>query len=234
MAGQRSVWPSAEMAVASILLADVYANARLHFVSRICAGAILGAMILFLGFVALWDRPPQYRYILTNREGIVVEQVPLAQRNHDDKFVTDWAVDAITRLYTFDYENYRLQFQDAKKNLTQVGWDSFQKAMMDSGNFNAVVGYKYVTSAAPTGPGRIIKTGSIRGVTEDIDGARTIEDRYAWKIEFPMVISYRSSKLGSDGRPLVSEQNLTMSVTVIRVPEFLNQAGLGIRAIVAE
>jgi intracellular multiplication protein IcmL len=222
------------MAVASIILADVYANARLHFASRICAGAMLGAMILILGFVALWDRPPQYRYILTNPEGTVVDQVPLAQRNHDDKFVVDWAVDAITRLYTFDYENYRLQFQDAKKNLTQVGWDNFQNAMKDSGNFNAVVGYRYVTSAAPTGPGRIIKTGSIRGVSVDIDGIKTIEDRYAWKIEFPMVISYRSSKLGSDGRPLVSEQNLTLSVNVIRVPEFLNQAGLGIRAIVAE
>lgn len=234
MAGQRSVWPSAEAAVASIILADVYANARLHFVSRICAGAILGSLILLIGFVALWDRPPQFRYILTNREGVVVDQVPLPQRNHDDKYVIDWTIDAITRLYTFDYENYRLQFQDAKKNLTQVGWDSFQKAMADSGNFNAVVGYRYVTSAAPTGPGQIIKTGSIRGVSEDVDGVRSIEDRYAWKISFPMVISYRSSKLGSDGRPLVSEQNLTMSVTVIRVPEYLNQAGLGIRAIVAE
>lgn len=222
------------MAVTSIILADIYANARLHFISRICGGAILCALILFVGVVALWDRPPQYRYILTNREGVVMNKVPLEQRNHDDKFVEDWTVDAITRLYTFDYENYRLQFQDAKKNLTQVGWDSFQKAMMESGNFNAVVGYKYVTSAAPTGPGRIVKTGSIHGVSEDIEGIRTPEDRYAWKVEFPMVISYRSSKLGSDGRPLLSEQNLKMSVTVIRVPENLNEAGLGIRAIVAE
>jgi Macrophage killing protein with similarity to conjugation protein. len=225
MEQQNSVWPSAESAVAAILLGDLYANARLHFISRILTGAMISVAILLIGVYALIDRPAQFRYILTDTTGVVVKQVPLPEPNQNDQFVIDWAVDAVTRLYTFDYDNYRIQFQDAKRNLTITGWENFEKSMEASGNFNAVKGYQYVTTAAPTGPGRITKTGAI-----------TIgnETRFAWKVEFPMVISYRSSRIGKDGKPLLSEQNLTMSATVIRVPEYINQTGLGIRALVAE
>jgi hypothetical protein len=225
MSQAKNVWPSAESAVAAILLGDLYANARLHFISRILTGAIVSLSILLIGVYALIDRPAQFRYILTDTTGVVIPQTPLPQSNHDDQFVIDWALDSVTRLYTFDYDNYRIQFQEAKKNLTVSGWDSFEKAMDLSGNFNAVTGYQYVTTAAPTGPGKIVKTGAI-----------TIgpETRYAWKVEFPMVISYRSSRIGKDGKPLLTEQNLTMAVTVIRVPEYINPTGLGIRAVVAE
>jgi hypothetical protein len=225
MSQAKNVWPSAESAVAALLLGDLYANARLHFISRILAGALVVLAILFIGVYALIDRPAQFRYILTDTTGIVIPQTPLAQPNHDDQFIIDWALDSTTRLYTFDYDNYRLQFQDAKKNLTVSGWDSFEKAMDMSGNFNAVTGYQYVTTAAPTGPGKIVKTGAI---------TLGSETRYAWKVEFPMVISYRSSRIGKDGKPLLTEQNLTMAVTVIRVPEYVNPTGLGIRALVAE
>jgi intracellular multiplication protein IcmL len=225
MSQGKSVWPSAESAVAAILLADLYASARLHFVSRMLAGAMIGAAILMVGAFALLNKQPQFRYILTDTTGVVIPQVALPEPNHDEKYVVDWAVDSITRLYTFDYANYRLQFQDAKKNMTVGGWDTFEKAMDASGNFTAVVSSQFVTTAAPTGPGKIVKTGAIT-----LGG----ETRYAWKVQFPMVISYRSSRIGESGKPLLSEQNLTMSVTVIRVPEYINPTGLGVRAITAE
>lgn len=234
MKQQNSVWPSAESAVAALLLGDLFANARIHFVTRILTGAVISATILLIGVYALIDRPPQYRYILTDTTGVVIPMVPLTQPNQDDQYLIDWTIDAVTRLYTFDYENYRLQFQDAKRNLTVGGWDQFEKAMEESGNFNAVTGYQYVTTAAPTGPGRIVKTGEIALPVAPGFFSPVMESRYAWKIEFPMVISYRSSMKGKDGKPLLSEQNLNMSVTVVRVPEYINPTGLSIRALVAE
>jgi hypothetical protein len=234
MSQAKNVWPSAESAVASILLGESYANARLHFVSRILVGSLIATAILLIGAYALLDRPSQFRYILTDTTGVVIPQTPLTQPNQKDEFVIDWALDAVTRLYTFDYDNFRLQFQDAKKNLTVSGWESFEKAMDASGNFNAVTGYQYVTTAAPTGPGKITKTGEISLPVAPGLFSPVMETRYAWKVEFPMVISYRSSRVGKDGKPLLTEQNLTMSATVIRVPEYVNPTGLGIRAIVAE
>lgn len=234
MTQQKSVWPSAESAVTAILLGDLYANARIHFISRILTGAVVATAILIIGVYALLERPPQYRYILTDTTGVVIPMVPLTRPNHEDQYLIDWTVDAITRLYTFDYDNYRLQFQDAKKNLTIGGWESFEQSMEASGNFNSVKGYQYVTTAAPTGPGRITKTGEISLPVAPGFFSPVMESRYAWKVEFPMVISYRSSRVGKDGKPLISEQNLTISATVIRVPEYVNPTGLSIRAIVAE
>lgn len=221
MDAENRPWPSAERAIASLLLRDWYANARLHYITRITVALVVLLAMSLVGTVALINRPPQFRYILTSPSGQVLPQVPLTQANHDDKFIVDWTIDAVTRLYSFDFINYRLQFQDAKKNMTTQGWNSFEEAMKVSGNFNAVLGNSYVTTAVPTGPGKIVKTGAIN-------------DRYAWKVEFPMLISYRSSVRDKDGKLRLTTQALTMSVTVIRQPIFLNAAGLGIRAILAE
>ena len=222
MSAQKSPWPSAESVTAKLLVRDWYANARLHYVIRIKTALTVALMVSLIGTIALFNRPPQFRYILATDEGAVMDIVPLSDPNHDDEYIVKWTIDAVTRLYSFDFVNYRSQFQDAKANLTTQGWVNFEKAMKISGNFNAVVGNAFVTTAVPTGPGRIVKKGDIYG-------------RYAWKVEFPMLISYRSSfRDPSTGRTKNTSQQLTMAVTVIRQPEFLNAAGLGVRALVAE
>jgi len=205
----------------ALMLRDWYANIRLHYAVRIATALLVILLVSIAGNVALIDRPPQFRYVLTNTDGKVFPQVPLGQPNHEDQFIVDWTIDAVTRLYSFDFVNFRQQFQEAQKNMTAVGWESFEQAMKVSGNFNAVIGNSYVTTAVPTGPGRVTKKG-------DIDG------RFAWKVEFPMLISYRSSAKDAKGNFRVTNQPLSMTVTVIRQPVFLNPAGLGVRAIVAE
>lgn len=221
MSERKGPWPSADTAISSIILRDWYANARLHYMSRIVVALTALLAISLIGTIALIDRPPQFRYILTSATGQVLPQVPLSRANHDDQFIVDWTVDAVTRLYSFDFVNYRLQFQEAQKNMTSQGWKSFEEAMKVSGNFNAVLGNKYVTTAVPTGAGRVVDKFDFQG-------------RHAWKVEFPMLISYRSSVKDRDGKLRVTNQALKVTVTVIRQPIFLNEAGLGIRAIVAE
>jgi len=221
MENNRNPWPAADRAIGILLLRDWYANFRLHHASRIlaCMGLLLAVSLV--GTFALLNRPPQYRYVLTDHAGKILPLVPLNQPNHEDTYVIDWTIDAVTRLYSFDFVNYRTQFQDAKANLTTVGWKNFEEAMEVSGNFRSVIGNRYVTTAVPTGPGRITKKGELLG-------------RHAWKVEFPMLISYRSSITDREGRQRVTNQHLNVAVTVARQPEYLNPAGLGIRAIVAE
>lgn len=214
-------WPAAENAIGTILMKDRYANFRLHHVSRIMTVVISLVLISLIGTVILISRPPQYRYVLTDVSGKVLPLVPLDSPNHQDDFIVEWTIDAVTRLYSFDFVNYRNQFQEAKGDMTTVGWKNFEKAMDISGNFRSVVGNRYVTTAVPTGPGRVTKTGQLLG-------------RHAWKVEFPMLISYRSSQEDDDGRQRVTNQQLNVAVTVARQPEYLNKDGLGIRAIVAE
>lgn len=222
MSSQKSPWPSAESVTAKLLVRDWYANARLHHVARINVLILIALVVSLAGTFALIKRPPQFRYILSDNQGVVVHMVPLEKPNHDDEFIKKWTIDAVTRLYTFDFVNHRNQFQDAKVNLTVQGWKNFEHAMEVSGNFQAVIGNRFVTTAVPTGPAQITKKGDVFG-------------RFAWKVEFPMLISYRSGfREAHTGRQKNTSQQLMMSVTVIRQPEFLNAEGLGIRALVAE
>lgn len=219
-----SPWPTADKAVAVFLMGQRFSNDRLHYVSRILLILSIALIISVIGNIAMFPNPPRYRYLPIGTNGVVLPQVPMTESNHDDKFVVDWTVDAVTRLYSFDFLNYREQLQDARKNLTTTGWDSFQKSMRDSNNFEAILGNSFVLTAVPTGAGKVVKTG-------------LLNDRYTWKVVFPMLISYRSSSKDtpggnhSDGR--IITDTLNMTVTVTRVGVFLNETGLGIKSIVA-
>lgn len=214
-------WPPAESVVAHILMRDWYANLRLHYVVRMVALLILGLVVTLFGTYALINRAPQFRYVLTDETGLIMPIVPLSQPNQTDEFVLKWTIDAVTRLYTFDYINYRDQFQDSKVNMTTTGWKYFEDAMSESNNWNSIIGNAFVTTAVPTGPGKLTKAGDMAG-------------RYAWKIEFPMLISYRTSIKDVNGAQRAPSQQFNMTVVVVRQPEYLNPAGLGIRQMVAQ
>ena len=221
-----SVWPSIDYAVANILLGQRFSNERLHFTSRIATIVAIALLISLIGNIVMLSNPPRYRYIPISTSGLVLPQIPVSQANHDDQFVVDWTIDAVTRLYSFDFMNFREQLQDAQKNLTAMGWESFQKSMKESNNFNAILGNKFVLTAVPTGAGKITKKGMISG-------------NFAWKVEFPMLISYRSSGQRVRGESSIGEgriitDSLNMTITTTRVGVFLNETGLGVKSIIAE
>jgi intracellular multiplication protein IcmL len=216
-------WPTAEGAVAAILARERFANFRLYVATRIAA-ALFGLVVFSIVCAAfLLNKPARYSYVMTTSTGEILPMVALDQANKDDEFILKWTVDAVTRLYSFDFANYRDQLQKAKDKLTAVGAKSFEKSLEKSGNFRAVTGNRYVMTAVPTGPARIVRKDIHPGL-----------NRYAWKVDFPMLITYRSSALGRDGKPVVANQDLRMSITVIRQPENLQTDGLGIRSMVAE
>jgi intracellular multiplication protein IcmL len=216
-------WPTAENAVAAILAREHFANFRLFMVTRVAA-ALLGLLVFSLICAAvLLNKPARYTYVMTTSSGEILPMVPLHLPNKDDEFVLKWTVDAVTRLYSFDFANYRQQLQTAKEKLTAIGGKEFERSLDKSGNLRAVLGNRYVMTAVPTGPARITK--------KDIHQSL---NRYAWKVEFPMLITYRSSARSRDGKPVVANQDLKMAVTVFRQPENLQVDGLGIRSMVAE
>nr|WP_284706725.1 DotI/IcmL/TraM family protein [Neorhizobium tomejilense] len=227
----RGPWPSADAAVATILLGERYSNDRLHFISRVILLLTVALCISIIGNLAMLPNPPRYRYIPVSTSGLVLPQVPLTQPNHDDQYVVDWTIDAVTRLYSFDFMNYRAQLQDAQKNLTATGWQSFQQMWTDANNFTAVTGNNFVLTAVPTGAGKVTDKYIIEGSDANEP------DVHAWTVEFPMLITYRSAAserngVKKEGRIITQPQNMT--VTVTRVGVFLNHTGLGIKYILGE
>lgn len=226
MQTEGNVWPTAENAAATILLGRWYASIRLHIVSRVAVLALISTVLSIAGLYSLTGRQPQYRYVLTDMSGTLVHQVPLREPNRNDEFIIKWAVDSATRLNTYDFANYREQFQEAKMNMTPQGWKNFEKAMQDQGVMNTVTGLRAIATAVPTGPGVIIKRGSVLWK----DGF----ERYAWRVRFPMQLSYRSANLNENKEPIQLTTSVNADVLVIRVPEYMNPDGLGIRQLILE
>lgn len=213
--------PSVEYAIASIFVRDKFAMLRLQFISRII-GVLLVALIASVALNSyLMFRSDSNGYVLTSKGGQIIPLVPLDQPNHSDRQVVDWTIRAVTELHTIDYLNFREQLQDARRNLTTMGWTNHQDAMILSGNQNAILGNEFVTVAESTGPGKILEVGKFLG-------------RHKWIVEFPMNISYHESQKSERISSKVIEQNLLVTATVIRVPEYLNEFGLGVRSVIAE
>jgi intracellular multiplication protein IcmL len=199
--------------IATIFLRDQHRIFRLHHLVRVMAG-VFGVLLvsLYCTYVLLC-REPLFRYIFTNTYGQVVQLIPVDQPKQTDEYVMKWAQNVAVEAYTFDYQNYKRQLFWAQNDLTVVGWKEWQKALETSGNFRAVLGNKYVSTAVPNGPATIVKRGDFNG-------------RYAWRVRFPILVVYQSSQMRTN-------QELMIEAMVIRQPEFVNISGLGIRQIIA-
>lgn len=205
--------------IATILLRERYRRDRMSYLMRMIAATVGLLLLVVLGNLAAMGKEPIYRYLMTDATGRLIPLVPLERANMDDEAAARWAVDATTRTLTYDFRNYRRQFQQARNVLTESGWEGFQRLLNDSGNFVAVKENKYITTAVPNGPAKVLGSGPV-------SNAAGTAQRWGWTIEFPMLLTYRSDKQ-------VTSQDLTVRVVVVRMPEFLNPQGLGIRQIVA-
>lgn len=209
----------AEAIIGTILLRERYRRDRLHYLLRVTVS--VAALVVFLAVVAafLLTRGPLYKYVMVDPTGRLIQMVPLSQANHDDAAILSWTVDAVTRVYTFDFANFRRQFQNSQALLTQIGFANFERSLRESGNFVAVRENRYVTTAVPNGPPRLLASNLVTSVSG--------ESRWGWVVEFPMLLTYRSSKQSTT-------QELNVRATVVRVPEYINRQGLGIRQVIAE
>ncbi len=208
----------AEKIVATILLRDNYRRTRIQYLLRMIAVMVALTGLSLLGTWSILTREDQYRYLMTEPTGKLLPEIPLDQRHASDEDVLKWTMDAVTRLYTFDLANHRRQFQAAQRVMTPIGWDGYQRALRESGNFVAVVENKYVTTAAPSGPARILSQGLMADSFGNV--------RWSWTIEVPILVTYQSSKQRTS-------QDLITTVNLIRVPAYVNYTGAQIRQIIA-
>ena len=207
----------ADTIASHVLIRERYRRDRFAYASRVLACALGLLAMSVVGNVAQTYGRQQFRYVMTDEMGKMMVEVPLDRANKDPDAVAAWAVDAVSRAYTFDFMNYRGQFTKSQENLTGVGWDGFVDTLKKSGNFVAVTDNKYVTTAVPNGPARVREIGPSRGADGSV--------RYVWEVYFPMILTFRSSIHSTS-------MDLQAKVTVVRMPEYVNLSGLGVRQVI--
>jgi len=119
-----------------------------------------------------------------------------------------WATEAASAAFTYDFVNYRAQLQKASEYFTTNGWSSFLSELQSTRNLLAVQAKKLVINAVVTRAPVILEE-------------RVINGRYAWRIQMPMIITYQSASESTTS-------STTVTLTITRVSTVTSPRGIGI------
>jgi intracellular multiplication protein IcmL len=164
---------------------------------------LIGAM-----FFVIHVHQPENRFFATTEDGRLIPMVALNQPNLSNPALLSWVAQASTEVMTFGFNDYQRRLQEASRNFTDRGWESFTAALQNARIIESIRANSQVITAAPRGAPVIQKEGIVNG-------------QYQWIIQIPMILTYQSgSRTRSD--------NWMVTLVVVRVPRLESPNGVGI------
>lgn len=175
--------------------------------------AIVIVTLVAAVFFVIHTHQPENRYFATTEGGRLIPMVPLTQPNLSTPAMMSWAAQAATEVMTFGFNDYRRRLQEASRNFTKTGWDSFSVALQRSRIIEMVETNQQVVTAAPKGAPILLSEGIVNG-------------RYQWQIQLPMIVTYQSGAK-------TTNTSLLVTIVVVRVPRLESVNGVGIEQWIA-
>lgn len=192
-----------------------------HFKTLVTANLV--AMFIIAGMFA-WHVFSERREVSREYFGVdfktgrMVRVIPLNQPYLSNQSLLTRVQECIQQANTYDFVNFQRSFQTASSCFTDGGWNAFATELDRVGTLRAVQKQRLVAQAVATG------VPVITGQPMERNGILT------WVVQMPVRISFQG---GEGGRGLAT-QNLLITATVQRVPEYENQYGIGIVSYIAE
>lgn len=188
---------------------DGYRNLlRLNILLGLVIVGLVGAMYFVINI-----HQPENRYFATTEDGRLIPMVPLSQPNLSTPALLSWSAQAATEVMTFGFNDYRRRLQEASRNFTRRGWQSFTTALQQSRILEMVEANQQVVFAVPQGAPVLDQEGIVNG-------------RYQWVVQIPMTFTYQSgNRKNSD--------NVLVTAVIVRVPRLESPNGVGIEQWVA-
>lgn len=139
-----------------------------------------------------------------------VKMIPLTEPNLSTETLLQWATQAATACYTYDFNRMQDQIPKLKRYFTSQGFQQYTDALEKSGQLKIVKEKQLVVSSVPIGAPVILR-----------EALSPILNRHAWQIQLPLLVSYQSA---SD----IIKQELTVTLLIIRVDTLESSKGIGI------
>lgn len=169
---------------------------------------LIGAMLFVVHI-----HQPENRYFATTEDGRLIPMVALNEPNLSTPALMSWVAQAATEVMTFGFNDYRRRLQEASRNFTRRGWESFTKALQQSRIIEMVEANQQVVTSAPRGAPVLDREGVVQG-------------RYQWIIQLPMIVTYQS---GAQKR----SDSLMVTIVIVRVSRLESPNGVGIEQWIA-
>lgn len=200
--------------------------AALRFYSKhfgTLAICLVAMIVLNAGLIA-WHMFQERREVdreyfgLDFKSGRMVRLIPLGEPYLSNQSLLTRVKECIQDANTYDFVNYQKTFTKTSECFTDDGWAAFITELNRVGTFKAVKSNRLVAQAVANGVPVITQPGHLRG------GVLT------WEIQMPVQVKF----VGGEGGRGLATQNLLVTATVQRVPEYKNEYGIGIAQYVAE
>ena len=203
----------ADDAIAAVMLRnDFYRDGQRKMVTILIFSMIVN--FLLAGLLAyMITHPPEPRYFATSINGRITPIVSLNAPNQSDSAVLQWANQAAIAAFSYNFVNYRSELVASSGFFTAEGWDQFISALAASNNLEAVKAKKLVVSAVATRAPVILQKG-------------ILSNRYSWRIQMPMLVTYQSASE-------FSQMHVTVTMLVTRVDTLNSPRGIGIAQFVS-
>lgn len=179
------------------------------FMLSILLNVILGFLLIYL---ILNPSPP--KYFATTINGRITPLFALDEPNQSDAAVLQWSAEAATAAFSYNFVNFRDAFQKASGYFTSDGWDQFVNALNSSNNLKAVKAKKLIVSSVPERAPIILRKG-------------LINNKYAWRVQVPLLITYQSASE-------FNKSNVVVEMTIYRVSTLNSPRGIGISQFIVQ
>ena len=176
-------------------------------------GIVIVGLIMVMFYIVKVHQP-ENRYFATTEDGRLMPMVALNEANLSAPALMSWVAQSTTEVMTFGFSDYHRRLQEASRNFTRRGWDSFTSALEASRIIEMVEANQQVVSAAPRGAPIIQWEGLSQG-------------RYQWIVQIPLVLTYQSGDRKQT-------KNMLVKVVIVRVPRLESPNGVGIEQWIAE
>lgn len=171
-----------------------------------CLVVIVVASIIANIYFFTNKEAPKYFYV--DNQGRVVQASPVSEPYVSQDFLLNWATKAASKSFTLNAKDYRDQIQELRAFFTDEGYAQFQNSLDVSKQLEFITANSLMTGAVPLSVPVIVNEGVVNGF-------------YAWKVRFPMRVTYTSGKQTLD-------KTFALTMVIVRRPTTESYYGIGI------
>lgn len=168
---------------------------RYRFIQKVLAGLLVLTIFLAYALYDVYRNPPKPQYIAAENDGRIIELRPISRPTISKNALLTWAAESVTSIFTYDYVNYRKQFQSNVDYFSADGWQAYMEQLDKSGTLQTVKEKSMLVSAVITSSPVIAGEGQMNGV-------------YTWKVEMPIDVTYTPFGQSPIKQKLVIKMNL--------------------------
>lgn len=183
----------------------------LFWLVRLLSLAIAALAFLLVYFVFFVT--PKDNYFAELYTGSRAELMALDTPNINSETLLTWAATATTEIMTFGFNDIDRSFEKSRLYFSPEGWESFKKAMVESGVVENVINYQQIITSIPESKPVLLSEG-------------IIDNKYGWIVGTKIVMTIRAGSKKAT-------QLMDVKMVIVRMPTSENPMGLGIQTFVS-